>query len=101
MDSQAPAMLVACIVHAELMALQPFAWGSGLLARASVRLTLAARGVDPSMFTIPEHGMLAQGRPAYVSAIRAYALGTAEGIDDYLQWFAAACASGAAAVEVP
>ena len=62
--------------------MRPFAWGSGLLARASVRLVLASRGVDPSLFSIPEHGMLEMGRPAYVKALRAYATGTREGVSE-------------------
>ncbi len=35
--------LVAGIAHAEIAVLRPFAWGSGLIARATVRLVLAAR----------------------------------------------------------
>ncbi len=99
--TQAPALLVAGIAHAELAVLRPFAWGSGLLARASVRLVLAARGVDPSLFSIPEHGMLELGRPAYVSALRAYASGTPDGVRDFLVWHATAVALGAKAVVVP
>lgn len=99
--TQAPALLVAGIAHAELAVLRPFAWGSGLLARASVRLVLAARGVDPSLFSIPEHGMLELGRPAYVSALKAYASGTPDGVRDFLVWHATAVALGAKAVVVP
>ena len=78
--TEAPAIVVAAIAHAELAVVRPFAWGSGLLARASTRLVLASRGVDPSLFSIPEHGMLEMGRPAYVNALRAYASGTREGV---------------------
>lgn len=99
--TQAPAMLVAGIAHAELAVVRPFAWGSGLLARASVRLVLASRGVDPSLFSIPEHGMLELGRPAYVAALRAYASGSADGVCDFLVWHATAVALGARAVVVP
>jgi hypothetical protein len=99
--TQAPALLVAGIAHAELAVVRPFAWGSGLLARASVRLVLASRGVDPSLFSIPEHGMLELGRPAYVAALRAYASGTADGVRDFLVWHATAVALGAQAVVVP
>lgn len=97
----APALVVAAIAHAELATARPFAWGSGLLARASVRLVLASRGVDPSLFSIPEHGMLELGRPAYVSALRAYASGTPEGVSAFMVWQATAIASGARAVVVP
>lgn len=99
--TQAPALLVAGIAHAELAVVRPFVWGSGLLARASVRLVLAARGVDPSLFSIPEHGILELGRPAYVAALRAYASGTADGVRDFLVWHASTVALGAKAVAVP
>lgn len=98
--STSPALLIAAIVHAELMALRPFAIGSGLVARASIRLVMASTGIDPSLFTIPEHGIYELGRPAYVSAIREYSAGTAEGINAYATWFATALAMGAKAVEI-
>jgi Fic family protein len=99
--TQAPALIVAAIAHAELAVLRPFAWGSGLLARATPRLVLAGRGVDPSLFSIPEHGMLELGRPAYVRALRAYASGTPAGVSEFLVWHATAMAMGARAASVP
>lgn len=93
-----PALLVAAVVHGELMHLRPFAWGSGLVARASVRCVLAARGLDPSLFTIPELGMLEQGRAAYVAAVRGYARGDVAGLADYLRWFTTAISMGARGV---
>ena len=98
--TEAPALVVAAIAHAEVASLRPFTWGSGLLARATVRLVLAARGVDPSLFSIPEHGMLEQGRPSYVAALRAYATGTPAGVASFLVWHATAVALGARAVVV-
>lgn len=100
-STQAPALIVAAIAHAEIVAARPFAWGSGLIGRAVVRLVLASRGVDPSLFSIPEHGFLQQGRPAYVKAIRAYATGTPDGVADYLVWHATSVALGAKAVVAP
>lgn len=99
--STAPALLVAAIVHAELLALRPFAHGSGLVARAAVRCVLADRGIDPGLFSIPEHGMAEAGRPALVRAVKAYGTGTAAGMHEYLRWFASACGVGAEAVRVP
>ncbi len=99
-ETSAPAIVVAGVAHAELASLRPFTWGSGLLARVTVRLVLAARGVDPSLFSIPEHGMLELGRPAYVQALRQYATGTPEGVADFLVWQATAIAAGARAVIV-
>jgi hypothetical protein len=99
--TEAPAILVSAIAHAELAVLRPFGWGSGLIARASTRLVLAARGVDPSLFSIPEHGMHELGRPAYVRALRGYASGTQEGVGEFIVWQATAIAQGARAVAVP
>lgn len=91
---QAPALAVAGIVHAEIVSARPFAWGSGIIGRAGVRLVLAARGVDPSLFSVPETGMLQLGRPGYVKAMRAYASGD---MAAYFGWFAAAIGLGAQA----
>jgi len=96
--TDAPAVFVAAIAHAELVTVRPFAWGSGLLARATVRLILAARGVDPSLFTVPEHGFAELGRPAYVRALRAYASGTSAGVAQFATWHANALELGARAV---
>lgn len=97
--ADAPAIVVAALVHAELMALRPFPWGSGLVARAAVRLVLLERSVDPSGFTIPELGMLEQGRPAYVRAMRDFMSGTPDGVDAMIAWFATSIAMGARGVQ--
>jgi hypothetical protein len=99
--TSAPALAVAAIAHAEMAVLRPFAWGSGLLSRAVVRLVMASRGVDPSLFSIPERGMVELGRPAYVKALRAYASGTPAGVSEFLVWHSTAIALGARAVSVP
>lgn len=91
----APAMLVASIAHGELMALQPFRWGSGLIARASVRLVLASRGVDPDLLGCPEAGMLSLGRSSYVAALRAYRSGEPAGVAEWIRWNASAVGFGA------
>ena len=96
----APALVLAAIAHAEIASVRPFSWGSGLLARATVRLVLAGRGVDPSLFSIPEHGMLELGRPAYVNALRGYSTGTSAGVSAWITWQATAVALGARAVVV-
>ena len=99
-SADAPALLIAGLVHAELALLRPFTWGSGLVARASVRLVMAARGLDPSLFSIPELGVLELGRPAYVGALRSYAAGTPDGVRDFLVWHCTAVGLGAQAVTV-
>jgi hypothetical protein len=82
--TSAPALVVAAVVHAELAWVRPFSWGSGLVSRATTRLVLAARGVDPDGVTVPEAGLLAAGRPAYAGALRGYAAGTPEGVAGWL-----------------
>jgi len=99
--TQAPALVAAAIAHAELAVLRPFSWGSGLLARATTRLVLAARGVDPSGFSIPENGMVELGRSSYVRALKAYASGSRDGVAEWCVWHASAVAAGARAVVVP
>lgn len=82
--STAPAVLLAGVAHAELATLRPFTWGSGLVARAALRLVLAGRGADPDGVCVPEAGVLAAGRPAYAQALRGYATGSPEGVGGWL-----------------
>ena len=82
--TRAPALVVAAVVHGEVAVTRPFGWGSGLVARATTRLVLAARGVDPDGVTVPEAGLFAAGRSAYAEALRAYATGTPEGVAAWL-----------------
>lgn len=96
-STSAPAIVVAAIAHGELMALQPFRWGSGLIARATVRLVLAGRGVDPDLLACPEAGMLSLGRGSYVAALRAYRTGEPAGVAEWIRWNAAAVGFGASA----
>jgi hypothetical protein len=93
----APAILVAAIAHGELMAVQPFRWGSGLIARATVRLVVASRGVDPDLLGCPEAGMLSLGRSSYVTALRGYRSGEPTGVADWIRWNASAIGFGASA----
>ena len=93
--SEAPAIVVAGIAHAEILALRPFPWGSGYVARATGRLLLAARGVDPDLLSAPEVGLLSLGRPAYVAAVRGFASGSPDGVAGWLRHWAQAVAVGA------
>ena len=76
----APALVVAAVVHGELLALRPFGFGSGLVARAAGRSALISRGVDPLAVLAPSAGLAFLGRSAYVSAARAYLSGTPGGV---------------------
>ena len=79
----APALVVAAVVHAELMTLQPFTYGSGLVTRSVDRLVLGSRGVDPDNWSVPEAGLHAKGRSAYARALRAYGAGDVAGWIDF------------------
>ncbi len=51
-----PAIAVAGIAHAEVVAARPFTSLNGVVARALERLVLVARGVDPASVLVPEEG---------------------------------------------
>jgi hypothetical protein len=90
----APALVAAAVLHAELLAISPFATHNGLVARAAERLLLVARGVDPTSLVVPEAGHLAV-RPEYESNLRAYAEGGPSGVHAWLLYAAEAYAKGA------
>ncbi|MCH9816860.1 MAG: oxidoreductase [Actinomycetia bacterium] len=82
--TQAPAIVVAGIGHAEVAAMQPFERGSGIVARSLTRCILRDRGLDPDGWTIPEAAMRMMGRTKYVNALRGYNSGTSEGVSEWL-----------------
>ena len=90
-----PALVVAALVHAEVMAVRPFVAGSGLVARALFRAVVVDRGLDPTGVSVPEAACLARGLPAYAAALNAYVSGTPEGVADWLVYTAEVVALGA------
>lgn len=92
--TSAPAIVVAAVVHGELLAMRPFALGSGMVARAAARLTLVERGLDPRSLAVPEVGHAAS-RSAYAEAAHGYALGGSRGVAEWLVHCAYALAAGA------
>ena len=94
--TEAPALLVAAVVHAELATAAPFASHNGIVARAAERLVLVARGVDEKSLVVPEAGHLAL-RAQYESNLRGYAAGGASGVHAWLLYAAEAFAAGAEA----
>jgi hypothetical protein len=94
--TSAPAVVVAGIVHGELLGLEAFAPtpAAGLVARAAVRLTLVERGLDPKSLVVVEAGHR-ELRPAYDEAIEAYRTATPEGIARWLVHCADAVVAGA------
>jgi hypothetical protein len=92
--TSAPAVVVAAIVHGELLGLDAFAPASGVVARAAVRLTLIERGLDPKSLAVIEAGHR-ELRQDYDAALAAYRSETPEGIAVWVVHCADALVAGA------
>lgn len=92
--TEAPAIAVAALAHAEIAALAPFKSANGLVARALERLILVERGVDPTSVTVPEGGHLALA-DGYRDALAAYRRGDLDGRRAWLFHAATAVTQGA------
>jgi len=92
--TSAPAVVVAAVVHGELMALRAFGTADGLVARAAARLVLIDRGLDPKAVSAPEvgHGELHE---EYAHALRAYVTGGPAGVATWVVHCARAVSLGA------
>jgi hypothetical protein len=97
-NDKTPPLLLAAVVHAELLTLRPFAGPSGVVARAAARLTLIGRGLDPRGLVAAELGHRDR-EPEYVGSAGAYATGTPDGVRSWLRHYAAAIS--VAADEIP
>lgn len=89
-----PALVTSALVHGELMAIRPFGWGDGLVARAAERLTLVERGLDPKSLVPSELGHQTL-RDEYAPALRGYMSGTAEGVTEWVVYCCRAVRAGA------
>ncbi|MFF5900323.1 oxidoreductase [Streptomyces argenteolus] len=78
--SAAPALVMAAVVHGELLALRPFGSHNGLVARTAERVVLIGSGLDPKSICPAEVGHAEQGRAAYVAAFEGYLSGAPEGM---------------------
>ncbi|WP_329383854.1 oxidoreductase [Streptomyces sp. NBC_01716] len=78
--SSAPALVMAAVVHGELLALRPFGSYNGLVARAAERIVLVGSGLDPKSICPSEVGHAELGRAAYVAAFDGYLSGTPDGM---------------------
>ena len=90
----APALVVAAVVHGELMALRAFGSADGLVARAAARLVLVDRGLDPKAVSAPEVGH-AELPEDYREALLAYLSGGPDGVARWILHCAEAVALGA------
>ncbi|MFE7532055.1 oxidoreductase [Kitasatospora sp. NPDC057542] len=75
-----PALVVASVVHGELLALRPFGTHNGVIARAAQRIVLIAEGLDPKSICPAEVGLAELGTAAYRRALAGYLAGTPEGM---------------------
>jgi hypothetical protein len=90
----APAIVVAAVAHGELLALRPFGWGNGLVARCLERTILISRGLDPKAVTAPEVGHY-ELVGEYGDRAAGYLAGTPEGVVAWVVHCAAAVRLGA------
>ncbi|MEV1287737.1 oxidoreductase [Micromonospora sp. NPDC049679] len=87
-------LVLAAVVHGELLALRPFPGPSGVVARAAARLTLLSTGFDPRGLLAVDVGHQ-EREPEYLGAAGAYATGTPDGVRSWLRHYAAAIEVGA------
>jgi len=93
LDSTAPALLRAAVVHGELLALRAFEGPNGVVARGAARLTLIAGGFDERGVLPVDVGHLERG-PEYPGAAGAFATGSRDGLR---AWIKHCCAAVVAA----
>jgi Fic family protein len=91
----APAVVVAALVHAEIATVRPFVRCNGLVARAMERAVVQASGLDPTGVSVVEAGHGAGGGAAYLGALAAYASGTPAGVSLWIIHCAEAIVAGA------
>lgn len=94
--TEAPALMVAALVHADIATSAPFASHNGIVARAAERLVIVARGLDPASLVVPEAGHLAL-RAEYESNLRGYRDGGRTGVHAWLVYCSEAQTRGAEA----
>jgi hypothetical protein len=80
--TSAPAIVVAAVVHGELLALRLFGSVDGVVARAAARLVLISRGLDPKAVTATDVGHREAGADGvgYAEAARGYIAGGLDGV---------------------
>lgn len=92
----APALVVAALVHAEVLAVRPFVAGNGLVARLVARVIATSGGLDPTGSVLPELTW-ADAPQLYVAGAAGYATGEPERVATWFTSYASAIVAGAAA----
>lgn len=98
-DPRTPTLLLAAVVHGELLALRAFDGPNGVLARAAARLTLISGGLDPRGLLAVDVGHRAR-EPEYIGAAGAFATGTPDGLRSWFKHYAAAVTRAAEELEL-
>jgi len=98
--TDAPALAIAAIVHAEVATIAAFGTYDAMVARGAERLVLVERGVDPASVTVPEAGHAATAQ-AYHTGLESYARDGTAGVRVWLLYAAQAYARGAQAAPLP
>lgn len=93
-EADAPGVVVAAVVHAELMSLRAFDAANGVVARGAERMILIASGVDQAAVSVPEVGHWAQAA-AYDVLLEGFQTGRASGVGAWVRHCSAAYARGA------
>ncbi|MCZ7440228.1 oxidoreductase [Micromonospora sp. WMMC241] len=92
--TKVPPLVLAAVVHGELLNLRPFPGPSGVVARAAARLVLISTGFDPRGLVGVDVGHH-EREPEYVGAAGAFATGTPDGLRSWLRHYMAAVEVGA------
>jgi hypothetical protein len=95
----APPLVLAAVVHGELLTLRPFAGPSGVVARAAARLVLMSTGLDPRGLVAVDVGHR-EREPEYVGAANAFATGTPDGVRSWLRHYMRAIEIGAEQITI-
>jgi hypothetical protein len=90
----APVLVLAAVVHGELLAMRPFVTANGVVARAVFRALVVGRGLDPMGVAVPEAAQLSDAA-GYAQAAAAYATGSADGVAGWVRHCAWAVVAGA------
>ncbi|MFT4166044.1 MAG: oxidoreductase [Microlunatus sp.] len=97
--SEAPALVVAAIAHAEIATVAPFGTADDLVARAVERMVLISSGFDPRGVIVTEVGHLRR-QEDYVRLLDGYRNGSVPGVRDWILHVARAAVDGAEASPV-
>ncbi|SIR94932.1 Fic family protein [Williamsia sterculiae] len=92
--TRVPAPVLAAVVHGELLSIQPFVEGNGVVARAASRLVCAATGLDPHNLGVPEVTWLAR-LSDYRADVSGFTSGDPDALTRWILLCSVALSSGA------